>query len=162
MQYREGSIWYQLYYCDSQQHVRSWDNFRLEECHVIPALIRKAYESKNGTLLVGGTGAARREFLYSKDCASVIEWMLKNYDDRRPLIVSPSEDVSILEVAKVIASKFDLQIEFDESIPDGQMTRRSDSSLLESLNTGIELTDFSEALDDTIDWFVENYEVCRK
>jgi GDP-L-fucose synthase len=138
------------------------DNFRSEESHVIPALIRKAYESKDGTLLVGGTGIARREFLYSKDCARIMEWMLKNYEDRRPLIVSPSEDVSILEVAKVIASKFDLRIELDDSIPDGQITKRSDSSLLESLDTGVELTDFDQALDETIDWFVDNYNDCRK
>jgi len=138
------------------------DNFRLNESHVIPALIRKAYESKDGTLLVGGTGIARREFLYSKDCARIMEWMLKNYSDRRPLIVSPSEDVSILEVAELIASKFDLRIELDDSIPDGQITKRSDSSLLESLDTGVELTDFGQALDETIDWFVDNYEDCRK
>lgn len=132
------------------------DNFILDECHVIPALIRKAYESTDGNLVVGGTGIARREFLYAKDGARVIEWMMENYDNEEPLIVSPATDISILEVAEIIANRFDLDICFDQSFPDGQLTRRSDSSLFDSLGTGIELTNFYDALHETIDWFILN------
>ena len=132
------------------------DNFILDECHVIPALIRKAYESTDGNLVVGGTGIARREFLYVKDGARVIEWMMENYDNKEPLIVSPATDISILEVAEIIANRFDLDICFDQSFPDGQLTRRSDSSLFDSLGTGIELTNFYDALHETIDWFILN------
>ena len=83
---------------------------------------------------------------------------MKNYNDERPLIVSPNEDISILEVAKVIAERFKLNICFDDSIPDGQLVRRSDSSLFESLDTGVNLnnTNLIDALHETIEWFTFN------
>lgn len=137
------------------------DNFNLDECHVIPALIRKAYESTDGKLVVGGSGVAKREFLYSYDCAKVIEWMLKNYNSETPLIVSPPKSVSISEVAKLISEKFELEVVWDKTIPDGQLTRSSDTSLFESLNTGVELSNFNECIDTTINWFVENYSKAR-
>lgn len=138
------------------------DNFRLKECHVIPALIRKAYESTDGKLVVGGTGVARREFLYSYDCAKVIEWMIQNYTSSDPLIISPKESIAIGDVAKMIASRFNLEIVWDKTIPDGQLSRQSDTSLFESINTGITLSDFSESLNETIDWFISNYAYARK
>ena len=139
------------------------DNFNLNECHVIPALIRKAYESKNGKLLVGGTGVARIEFLYAKDAARVMEWMVDNIDTSVPVIVSPDDDISILEISKLIASRFDLEIEFDETIPDGQITRRSNNSHFKSYSDqcDVNLTNFEDALSETIDWFVKNYKNAR-
>jgi len=138
------------------------DNFRTKECHVIPALIRKAYESTDGRLIVGGTGVAQREFLYSYDCAKVLEWMIVNYNSNEPLIISSSDSISIGEVAKMIASRFNLEIVWDKTIPDGQLSRKSDTSLFENLNTGIHFSNFTDSLNKTIDWFVDNYEVARK
>ena len=137
------------------------DNFNLNECHVIPALIRKAHESTDGKLIVGGTGVAKREFLYSYDWAKVIEWMLKNYKSEVPLIVSPSESIPISRVADIIADKFNLEVVWDKSIPDGQLTRSSDTSVFKSLNTEVKLSDFNESIDKTMNWFVENYDKAR-
>ena len=86
---------------------------------------------------------------------------VKNYKSEVPLIVSPSESIPISRVADIIADKFNLEVVWDKSIPDGQLTRSSDTSVFKSLNTEVKLSDFNESIDKTMNWFVENYDKAR-
>ena len=87
------------------------DNFSLEDGHVIPALIHKCYLAKNNNkkFVVRGSGKALRQFIYSKDLAELIMWVLDKYDDRENIILSVSEkdEVSIEYVARLIAKNFE-------------------------------------------------------
>ena len=65
-------------------------NSDLEDSHVIPGLIHKCYlAKKNGTpFIVSGTGKPLRQFIYSIDLAKLFIWMLREYDDVEPVILS--------------------------------------------------------------------------
>merc|ERR1712096_242762 len=92
------------------------DNFELEDAHVIPALIHKCYlAQKNGEkLCCFGTGAPLRQFIYSRDLAKLMIWVLDEYDDVDPIILSVDEsvEVSIKDVVELIAKhmKFEGEI----------------------------------------------------
>ena len=142
------------------------DNFNLESSHVVPALIHKCYMAReNGTdLTVWGSGKPLREFIYSEDIGRLTEWALKKYDDPMPIIFSNSVEVTIGELVKeiVTAMKFKGDIIFDSTKPDGQMRKPTDNSKLMSYLPNFEFTPLSEGIKKSVDWFVENYESCRK
>jgi GDP-L-fucose synthase len=100
------------------------DNFDLLTAHVLPALIRKAHEAKaHGLkeLVVWGSGTPRREFLHVDDCANALVHLLKIYSEMEHINVGSGEDVTILELAKIVAAVvgFDGRVVLDKSKPDG-------------------------------------------
>ncbi|KAG8867925.1 hypothetical protein FRB97_002891 [Tulasnella sp. 331] len=144
-----------------------YDNFDLEDSHVIPGLIHKCYlAKKNGTpFQVAGTGKPLRQFIYSRDLAKLFIWMLRDYDDVEPLILSVGEDeeVSIRSVADAIvkAVGFDGNYSFDTSRADGQFRKPASNAKLLKLIGDFKFTPFEEALDETVAWFLQNYETAR-
>lgn len=142
------------------------DNFNLESSHVVPALIRKCHEAKisNQPLVVWGTGKPLREFIFSKDVARLCEWMIENYDDSEPVILSNSSEISINELTVLICDimGFKGDIRWDESKPDGQYRKHSDNSKLKSLLPDFQFTSIEKGLEDTINWFISNYDSARK
>ena len=141
------------------------DNFNLESGHVIPSLIHKCYLAKqNDTPFeVWGTGRAYREFIYAKDVGKLAAWTLENYDDSEPLILSPDEEVSIAVIAQEIAYRvgFNGTIFYNQKL-DGQLRKPSDNSKLKKLIGDFRFTSIEQGLEESIDWFVENYERARK
>ncbi|WP_075289766.1 GDP-L-fucose synthase [Pararhizobium arenae] len=100
------------------------DNFDLQTSHVLPALIRKAHEAKCGGadhVVIWGTGSPRREFLFSEDCADALVFLLKHYEGYEHINVGSGEDISILDLMKLVAEVvgFHGRIETDPSKPDG-------------------------------------------
>lgn len=156
------------------QHNRRWftviptnvygphDNYNLEDSHVIPALIHKCYLAKknNTPWTIWGTGNAIREFIYSKDLAEITLWLLNNYTDTSPIIVSTSEQTTVNSVVKLIATKmgFTGDIIFDKSKPEGQHRKPSDITPLKTLMPYYQFTSIDTGLNLTIDWFLNNYE----
>jgi GDP-L-fucose synthase len=150
----------------------SYDNFNLEDAHVIPALIHKCYLAKkeNKPFIVAGTGMPLRQFIYSQDLAQLIMIILTNYHERDTIILSVGEEdeVSIKDIATIIANKFNYSenLIFDPSKPDGQFKKTANNSKLihflnkESIN--YKFTNISSGINDTIDWFINNYNECRK
>ncbi|CAE6450828.1 unnamed protein product [Rhizoctonia solani] len=140
-----------------------YDNFDLEDSHVIPGLIHKCYlAKKNGTpFIVSGTGKPLRQFIYSRDLAKLFIWMLRDYESVEPLILSVGEDeeVSIKSVADAIvkAVGFEGEYKFDTSRADGQFRKPASNRKLLELTGGFEFTPFDKALDETVKWFLENY-----
>jgi GDP-L-fucose synthase len=125
------------------------DRYDLHDSHVIPAMIRKMHEAKvRGAeqVVLWGTGAPRREFLYSDDAAGACVFLMNLPDsaldvivaDRqaRPLInVGWGEDLTIRELAELVASVvgFERELIFDSSKPDGTPRKLLDISRIKSM-----------------------------
>lgn len=123
------------------------DNYHPENSHVIPGLLRRFHEAKQGdapTVTVWGSGAPRREFLYVDDmaaaCLHVMELEKKIYDRHtEPMLshinVGYGDDVTIRELAETIADVvgYGGRIVFDSSKPDGTPRKLMNSSRLNAL-----------------------------
>ena len=123
------------------------DNYHPENSHVIPALIRRfheAMESKAPTVTIWGTGNPRREFLYVDDmaAASVYVMNLENSiycEHTQPMLshinVGCEQDITIRELASAIGEtvRYQGEIEYDVSKPDGAPRKLMDSSRLKAL-----------------------------
>ncbi|KAI5118941.1 hypothetical protein M0805_006287 [Coniferiporia weirii] len=159
-----------------------YDNFDLQDSHVIPGLIHKCYlAEKNSTVFrPSGSGKPLRQFIYSRDLAKLMVWMLRNYDDVDPLILSVPEEQEI-SVESVVNSvvlalertrerqrardsslhPFEVKIEWQREAADGQFRKPASNAklvgLLEKSGIKFHFTPFAQALQETVDWFVENY-----
>ena len=144
------------------------DNFNLSDAHVIPSLIHKGYISSNEDepFVVCGTGKPLRQFIYSQDLAKIIMLILENYNEKESIIISPdeNEEVSIKEVAEIIANKYDIKkkLAFDISYSDGQFKKTADNKKLKNLlPNNFKFKNIKEGIEDSIDWFIDNYEEAR-
>lgn len=136
------------------------DNFDLETSHVVPALIRKFIEAKeNGTneVEVWGTGKASREFLYSIDTAQAIIDMTERVNESGPFNLGTGIETSIKELVETIAEqvKFEGNIVWDTTRPDGQPRRFYDMSKFQNAIGYVPSTTLSEGIRKTIDWYIE-------
>lgn len=145
-----------------------YDNFNLEDGHVLPGLIHKTYEAeKNGTpLVIWGTGKPLRQFIYSYDLAKLIVWVMREYEEVEPIILSVDEEqeVSIKDVALAVTEAFNFQGEviFDTTKSDGQYKKTASNKKLRKYKPDFAFTPFKEAVKNTVDWFQENYDIARK
>ncbi len=145
------------------------DNFNLETSHVLPALIRKFEEanvSSKESVVIWGTGAARREFLYVDDLADACVHVMKipkeqywqNIDSRCSHInVGTGKDLSILELAEIIRDTVgsDAKIEFDKSIPDGAPRKVLNLDRLKQLGWSAQ-TPLNDGIKKTYMWYLDN------
>jgi GDP-L-fucose synthase len=100
------------------------DNYDLNNCHVLPALIRKAHEAKvrgDSTYVVWGSGKPMREFLYVDDMADACVFLMERGIGDGIFNVGTGEDVTIRELANAVMAVvgFKGEIVFDASKPDG-------------------------------------------
>jgi GDP-L-fucose synthase len=141
------------------------DNFNLEESHVVPGLIHKARicKEKDEPLKVWGSGRAKREFLYSEDVGRILDEAMVSYSDPEPLVISPPEETSIEDLARIIASESGLSrgYELDKSMPDGPLSKRSCDNRFKSLYGDMGLTSIEEGIANTVNWFNTNYDHAR-
>jgi GDP-L-fucose synthase len=142
------------------------DNFDLASSHVLPALIRKAHEAKRAhraTMTVWGSGQPRREFLHVDDLADACIFLLRRYSGEIPLNVGWCEDVTIGELARMVADVvgFEGEIDFDKSKPDGTPRKLLDCSRINALgwHPRIGLADGVRA---TSNWFLENMDTAGR
>jgi GDP-L-fucose synthase len=136
-----------------------WDNFNLEQSHVIPALIRKYIEARDknqSEVIALGTGNPTRDFAYAGDVAATIPWFLANYDSSEPVNISSGTRTSIRELAESIkaATGYQGKIVWDTSKPDGQMDKIFDVTRLHSLGLACN-TPLIDGLKRTAIWFEE-------
>jgi GDP-L-fucose synthase len=141
------------------------DNFDLQNSHVLAALIRKCHEAQVGAaseIVVWGTGAPRREFLHVDDLAAALLQLMRNYESETPINVGWGEDVSIAELARLVASVvgFTGDIRFDPSRPDGTPRKLLDVSRIRALGwrPTIEL---QPGIVQTYAWLRDNLAACR-
>jgi GDP-L-fucose synthase len=111
------------------------DNYHPENSHVLPALLRRFHEAvQNGspTVTLWGTGVARREFLHADDLAAGLLAVLRMENPPDWINVGYGSDVTIREVAELIAkvTGFKGELLWDSSKPDGTLRKLMDSSKL--------------------------------
>jgi GDP-L-fucose synthase len=142
------------------------DNFSLTDGHVIPMLIHKMYLAQRDKtdFVVWGSGKPLREFIYSKDVAKLTEWVLENYNESEPIILSTSEEISISDVVDLLIKEFNFKgrVVFDSSKSDGQFRKPSDNSKIKNYLPNFNFTPIDIGLKETITWFINNYEKVRK
>lgn len=114
------------------------DHFDLERCHVLPALIRRfcdAVVEGRQDVVCWGTGTPLREFLNVDDMASAVYFLFMNHDDPQIVNVGSSEEISIRELAELIArlAGFQGRILWDRTKPDGMKRKLMDCSKIRSL-----------------------------
>src|SRR3989475_8171859 len=137
------------------------DNFDLESSHVIPAMIRKFLAAKKRgepSVALWGDGSPTREFLYVEDAAEAIALATERYDGPEPVNLGSGEEISIRELAEVIATEvgFRGEIVWDTTQPNGQPRRRLDVSRAERLFGFRAKHPFRDGVRQTVDWFVEH------
>ena len=134
------------------------DNFDPSSSHVIPALIRKCVEAKqrnDDEIVVWGDGSPTREFLYVEDAAEGIVLAAERYDDSEPVNLGSSFEISIKELAELIAHLvgFEGRIIWDTKKPNGQPRRCLDTSRAKDAFDFAARTNFAIGLDRTIEWY---------
>jgi GDP-L-fucose synthase len=142
------------------------DNFDLETSHVLPALIRRfhdARESGAGSVTLWGSGTPRREFLHVDDCARACLFLLEHYDAPEPVNVGTGEDVSIRELAELVAGVvgYTGRIDWDTSKPDGTPRKLLDVSRLVALGWKPEIR-LEDGIRSTCQWYVDNLSIARR
>ena len=114
------------------------DNYDLQNSHVLPALLRKFHEAKEGNskeVTVWGSGTPRREFLHVDDLADACYFLMQQYNEPGLINIGVGEDISIKELAEKIKeiTGFRGSIRFDSSMPDGTPRKLMDVSRLNAL-----------------------------
>ena len=135
-----------------------YDNFDPSSSHVIPALIKKIYDSKKenkGYVEVWGTGKPTREFLYVQDAAEGIVLATEKYNKPAPVNLGAGFEISIQDLVRKIADlmNFRGEIKWDKSKPDGQPRRMLDITLAEKEFGFRAKTNFEEGLNKTIKYY---------
>ena len=142
------------------------DNYHLENAHVIPALMHRAYLAKQkneSTLQVWGSGNATREFLYVNDLAEACILLLDDFSDPLPINIGTGVEISIKDLAKLICKTVGFQgdLIFDSSKPDGTPRKVLDVSKLNNLGWKSK-TNLEDGLKKSYSWFVNNFDQTRK
>lgn len=141
------------------------DNFSIEDGHVIPSLIGKAFfaSQNNFSLSVWGDGSPLREFLYVEDLADIIEIILDKYESTKPLILSHGQEVSISDAVEEIAKCTGLaDVNYQADKPNGQHRKPSDPSELLKLIGDYKFTSLSDGIKKSVSFYVENYPNVRQ
>ncbi|XP_073650447.1 GDP-L-fucose synthase isoform X1 [Tursiops truncatus] len=126
------------------------DNFSIEDGHVLPGLIHKVHlaKSRGSALTVWGTGRPRRQFIYSLDLARLFIWVLREYDEVEPIILSVGEEdeVSIQEVAEAVVEAMDFhgEVTFDTTKSDGQFKKTASNGKLRAYLPDFRFTPFKQ------------------
>lgn len=155
------------------------DSFEPERTKVLGAMIArfvKAQQEKAESVTCWGSGSPLREFLYVEDAARLlVESMLKYEDNDVPLNLGSGFEVSIKELAELVAAAvgYEGRIEWDTSKPDGQRRKRLDlTRMKETLDvysvsdserdaaayfaSGVNLTSLYSGVHKTVDWYKKN------
>jgi GDP-L-fucose synthase len=144
------------------------DNYSLENGHVVPSLIHKCYlaKQKGELFIVRGTGKPLRQFIYAKDLADLMMWVLDNYKEKDSIILSVGEkdEISIRDMATLIAQSYHYEhmMEFDDSFSDGQFKKTADNSKLMKLHPDFQFTTVETGINKSVEWFQTNFDKCRK
>jgi GDP-L-fucose synthase len=141
------------------------DNFHPENSHVLAALLRRFHEATQSgaqEVVIWGSGTPLREFLFVDDLADAVIFLLQNYDDPETINIGSGHEVTISDLARMIADVvgFDGAIAQDASKPDGTPRKVLDTSRLEKLGWTAP-TQLRDGIEQTYAWYVENTDALR-
>jgi GDP-L-fucose synthase len=141
------------------------DNFDLQTSHVLPALLRKFHAAKESgakEVTVWGSGTPRREFLYVDDLADALCFLMERYDSPEIINVGWGDDVTIAELAELIAGVVGFRgaVAFDRSKPDGTPRKLLDVAKVTALGWRPR-TRLADGVRATYDWYLKNAKQAR-
>ncbi len=136
------------------------DNFDLETSHVLAALIRRFHDAKTAgapSVTIWGTGSPLQEFLHCDDLADAAVWLMGNYDKPQMINVGTGKEISIIDLAHLIAGVFGFEgdILTDPTKPDGTPRKLCDVSKLTKMGWTSKI-ELKEGIGSTYRWFLEN------
>ena len=136
------------------------DNFDLQSSHVLPALMRKVHTAKlqrQREVTIWGTGAPLREFMFVDDLADACVFLIKNYSEFDTINIGSGEEVSIRELAALVAdvTGYTGDFVFDDSKPDGTPRKRLDVDKLAARGWRAS-TSLRDGLCIVYDWYKRN------
>ncbi len=136
------------------------DNFHPDDSHVLPALIRRLHEAKlagAGEVVIWGTGTPRREFLHVDDLADAVVHLMRNYSSEAIVNVGTGADVTILELARLVADVigFEGRIATDPAKSDGTPRKLLDVGRLDALGWKPRMG-LRDGIAQTYRWFLEH------
>lgn len=142
------------------------DNFDLSSSHVLPAFVRKVHDAKIGnspSITIWGSGTPKREFLHAEDCADAIIFLMKNYSGPVPINIGSGREVSILNLARLIARLADYrgEISLDGTKPDGAPRKFADTTLIRKLGWRPTIS-LEEGIRRTLDEYSESVRLKSK
>ncbi len=137
------------------------DNFDLRTSHVIPAMIRKFVTARDEgatQVTLWGDGSPTREFIYAPDAAEAMILGAERYDSSEPVNIGSGNEISIKDLATVIASAtgFTGELVWDTAQPNGQPRRRLDVTRAKERFGFVAQTSFADGLAKTVAWYLEN------
>ena len=137
------------------------DNFDLRTSHVIPALIRKCVEARHrgdASITAWGTGNVSREFLYVEDCAEGLVSAMERYDSAEPMNLGSGREITIRDLTHLIAqlSRFEGEIVWDATRPDGQPRRCLDVGRAFNTLGFRAMTSLEDGLRKTVEWYEQH------
>ena len=133
------------------------DNFELQGSHVLPAFIRRFVEAaeKNAPIeTLWGTGSPKREFLHVDDLAAAVVHLGKTYNSSEHLNIGTGEDLTIKELAELVAelAGFKGELAWDSSKPDGTPRKVLDVSKAKALGWAPQIS-LRDGIASTIAWY---------
>ncbi|RUS81277.1 hypothetical protein EGW08_010951 [Elysia chlorotica] len=144
------------------------DNFNLEDGHVLPGLIRKVFDAQasGNPFVIWGTGSPRRQFIYSLDLGRLFIWVMREYNEVTPIILSVGEEdeISIKEAADLVveAVGFKGEVVQDTTKSDGQFKKTASNAKLRKYLPDFKFTPIKQAIKETCDWYAANTDKVRK
>ena len=142
------------------------DNYHLENAHVIPAIMHRAFLAKKNNeqkLTIWGTGNATREFLFVDDLAEGCIFLLNEYSEDSQINLGTGIEISIKDLAIKICEivGFNGELVFDTSKPDGTPRKVLDVTKINELGWQSK-TNLENGLKISFEWFLNNYNNIRK
>ena len=136
------------------------DNYDPEASHVAAAMQVKIHRAKTRgerTMTLWGSGTPRREFLHVDDLADALVFLMKNYSGEQHVNVGTGEDISIRELAELVArvAGWSGSFEYDRSKPDGMPRKVMDVSRLRKLGWSAP-TPLEAGMRQSYQWYAEN------
>ncbi len=138
------------------------DNFDLKNSHVLPALIRKFHEAKEGKkteVALWGIGKAMREFLFVDDFAEATIFLMENYNSSEIINVGTGKDTTIKDLAELMKKiiGFKGSIVWDKTKPDGTPRKLLDVSKIHKLGWRHKIN-LEEGIKQTYNWYKNKLE----
>ncbi|MDD6202021.1 MAG: GDP-L-fucose synthase [Lachnospiraceae bacterium] len=142
-----------------------YDNYDLENSHVMPAMIRKFHDAKvqgKESVELWGTGTPLREFLYSDDMADACVFLLENYSGLQHVNIGTGKEITIKELAETVQKcvGYTGKIVWNKDMPDGTPRKLTNVDKLHGLGWHHKV-DLEEGVKLAYDWFCENVEQAR-
>ena len=142
-----------------------YDNYDLENSHVMPAMIRKFHEAKvkrAKSVELWGTGSPLREFLYVDDMADACTFLLENYSGEQHVNIGTGKEVTIRELAETVKRivGFTGEIVWNSNMPDGTPRKLTSVDKLHTLGWTHKI-DLEEGVKLAYDWFFENIDQAK-